>query len=146
LINNSGIYTTLMYRKLIAGDAGATFTVNNGLNAGPAQWTVWRGVASVNSLQTVVTAGSVTQIDFSMPTYAPKSSQILVIVSGHGNTNPVFSPVPSAPWSVRNVYNSFGPKLEVSALSGSLVSAPSFTLSASFTEGLVGWLFELVGT
>lgn len=143
--NVGGSPTYLLYRKLVAGDAGATFTVNNGLNSGPCHYTIWRGVASVNLLQSVITGASVTSISFSAPVLAPNSSRLLAIISCHDGS---FVDNFSGPvnWTTRNAFNSYGPKYDGDILSSLNSGGPTFSQSSTQVKGIVGWLFELVGT
>lgn len=151
VLTNAGARpTTLFYRALAAGDAGATFTINGGLNAGPAEWVAYRGIASVGSPQTQVTLASALTIDFTAPTLTNKSSRLLAILSAHSASPPAGTWSAPAIWNARVSWNAFGPKFLGDALSSAYQQAGAgpitFTMPGTQTDGQVGWLFELVGT
>lgn len=142
--------TTLFYRVLAAGDAGATFTINGGVNTGPAEWVAYRGIASVGSPQTQVTLASALTIDFTAPTLTNKTSRLLAILSAHSASPPAGTWSAPAIWNARVSWNVFGPKFLGDALSSAYQQAGAgpitFTMPGTQTDGQVGWLFELVGT
>jgi hypothetical protein len=150
LTNVGGVVTTIFYRRLKSGEGGAIFTINGGLNAGPAEWAAYRGVASVGSPQTQVTLASAPTIDFTAPTLTNRSNRLLAILSAH--TNPPPSGTWSAPaiWSARVSWNAFGPKFLGDTLFSTYQQAGAgpitFTMPSTQAAGQVGWLFELVGT
>lgn len=151
VLTNVGAYaTTLFYRVLVAGDAGATFTINGGLGSGPAEWVAYRGITSVGSPQTQVTLASAPTISFTAPTLTNKSSRLLAILSAHSASPPAGTWSAPAIWSARVSWNAFGPKFMGDASSSAYQQAGggpiTFTMPGTQTDGQVGWLFELVGT
>lgn len=144
---NAGSYTsTLFYRQLAAGDVGATFTINGGSSTGPAEWVVYRGVASVVAPQTQVSAANASTLDFTAPSITLLSSRFLAVISEHGSAGAGSWSAP-ANWTSRVSWNQYGPKwlgdIQSSVLPGGGIT---FTTSVTQAAGQVGWLFELIGT
>jgi hypothetical protein len=149
LTNVGAFPTTVFYRRLVAGDAGATFTITGGSSSGPAEWVAYRGVASVGSPQTQITLANATTINFTAPTLSSNSARLLAILSEHGSAGAGSWTAPAS-WNDRISWNLFGPKYlgDVSSATYYVngAGALTFTTSVTQTQGQVGWLFELVGT
>lgn len=144
---NAGSYTsTLFYRQLAAGDVGATFTINGGSSTGPAEWVVYRGVASVVTPQTQVSAASASTLAFTAPSVSNLSGRFLAVISEHGSAGAGSWSAP-ANWTSRVSWNQYGPKwlgdIQSSVYPGGGIT---FTTSVTQAAGQVGWLFELIGT
>ena len=148
-LTNVGAYvTTVFYRRLEAGDAGATFTINGGTSTGPAEWAAYRGVASVGAPQTQVSLASASDLTFSAVSPANKSGRLLAIVSEHGTAGAGSWTAPSG-WNTRVSWNAYGPKYLGDILSQTYANQGGpivFQTSVTQAAGQVGWLFELVGT
>lgn len=142
-----GRSNTLFYRKLIAGDAGATFTTTGGSNAGPLEWIAYRGVVSVGTPQTQASVETADSLTFNAPSVSPLSGRFLAVLSQHDGSTGAWSP-PNADWNTRVSWGHLGPKWLGDILSSTYAGGPiTFTSPVSTpTLGEVGWLFELVGT
>ena len=144
--NAAGTWTSGFRRQIVAGDVGATFTFNGGSNTGPAEWVVYRGVASVGTPQARVSAANAYNLIFTAPTVSGLSSRFLAIISEHGSAG-AGSWTPPANWTGRVSWNQYGPKW-MGDIQSSLLPAGSITFDTSVAnpQGQVGWLFELIGT
>ena len=146
LVNAGGFTTTLFYRQLAAGDVGATFTITGGTSTGPAEWVVYRGVASVGSPQTQVSGASASTLNFTAPSVSVSSSRFLAVISEHGSASGGAWTAP-ANWTARVSWSQYGPKwlgdIQSSVYPGGGIT---FTTSVTQSQGQVGWLFELIGT
>lgn len=149
LVNAGGLTTTVFYRQLVSGDAGATFTVSGLTNAGPVEWSSYRGVSSVGLRQSVTTALNAANIAFAAQSLAPNSSRLLAIISSHGGGHAGSWSAP-ANWTARVSVNAIGPKYIGDITSALYVigggSTITFTSGQNQPEGQVGWLFELIGS
>lgn len=149
LVNAGGLTTTVFYRQLVSGDAGATFTVNGLFNSNPVEWVSYRGAVSANVRQSVTTALNASNIVFASQSLSLNSSRLLAIISSHGTGHTGSWSAP-ANWTARVSVDAIGPKylgditsaLYASGGAGSI----TFTTTQSQPEGQVGWLFELIGS
>lgn len=147
-VNIGGINTTLYYRQLLAGDVGATFTISGGSNAGPAEWVVYRGIASIRTFSTRFSAANDSTIVYPAVTLSAKSGALLAIISEHGSAG-AGSWTSPANWNARVSWSMFGPKYLGEILSSTysgVGGSITFTTSVTQVEGQVGFLFELIGT
>jgi len=144
--NNAGTWTTTFRRQATAADVGATFTINGGSNTGPAEWVVYRGVASVVAPQMQASAANASTLVFTAPTVSGLSSRFLAVISEHGSAGAGSWSAP-ANWTTRVSQNLYGPKW-LGDIQSSLLPAGSITFTTSVTQaqGQVGFLFELIGT
>jgi hypothetical protein len=144
--NSAGTWTTTFRRQATAADVGATFTINGGTSTGPAEWVIYRGVASVVAPQMVQSAANASDLVFTAPTVSGLSSRFLAIISEHGSAG-AGSWTPPANWTGRVSQNAYGPKW-LGDIQSSLLPAGSITFTTSVTPAQcqVGFLFELIGT
>jgi hypothetical protein len=117
LTNAGGLITTLFYRQLVSGDAGATFT-----------------------------ALSASTLVFSAQVPAQGSGRLVAFVSSHGTFHTGSWSAP-ANWTARVAVDAIGPKYIGDILSSVYNQATiTFTSTQAQPEGQVGWLFEFTGS
>jgi hypothetical protein len=147
LTNAGGLVTTLLYRQLTAPDISTVLQITG---LAPNIWytrAVYRGVAQVKLVQTLVSSANATSLVFSAPTLTDKSSRLLVKL-GQYTLNPDYGTVYTPGWQLPANWTSWMNLPRNSDILSSLYPGGNITFNTDTPqpEGNVGWLFELVGT